>query len=163
MNYLSIEELTKSFGERVLFEGLTFGIEQGQKAAIVAKNGSGKTTLLRCIMGKESFDSGRIVFRNDLRIAYLEQTDILDSDRTVLEEILSSDLPELNAVKRYNLALANNDEHEIGESFQEISELNAWDVESNIQQIMGVFKLDKVTQKIGDLSGGQKKRIALAK
>ena len=163
MNYLSIEELTKSFGERVLFEGLTFGIEQGQKAAIVAKNGSGKTTLLRCLMGKESYDSGRIVFRNDLRIAYLEQTDILDSDRTVLEEILSSDLPELNAVKRYNLALANNDEHEIGESFQEISELNAWDVESNIQQIMGVFKLDKVTQKIGDLSGGQKKRIALAK
>lgn len=163
MNYLSIEELTKSFGERVLFEGLTFGIEQGQKAAIVAKNGSGKTTLLRCIMGKESYDSGRIVFRNDLRIAYLEQTDILDSDRTVLEEILSSDLPELNAVKRYNLALENNDEHEIGESFQEISELNAWDVESNIQQIMGVFKLDKVIQKIGDLSGGQKKRVALAK
>ena len=87
MNYLSVENLTKSFGERVIFTDLTFGIDQGQKVAIVAKNGSGKTTMLRCLMGLESFDNGRIVFRKDIRVAFMEQTELMREDQTILESI----------------------------------------------------------------------------
>jgi len=163
MNYLSVEELTKSFGERVLFQDLTFGIEQGQKAAIVARNGNGKTTLLRCIMEMEPADSGRVVFRNGIRIAFLEQADQMNPTNSVLEEILSHDLPELLAVKAYNLALKAEDEDAIAQSFEQLSELNAWDVEHKIQQILGVLKLDTIENPISELSGGQKKRVALAK
>jgi ATP-binding cassette subfamily F protein uup len=87
MNFLSVENLTKSFGDRVIFTDLTFGIDQGQKVAIVAKNGSGKTTMLRCLMGLESFDEGRIVFRKDIRVAFMEQTELMREDQTILESI----------------------------------------------------------------------------
>jgi ABC transport system ATP-binding/permease protein len=163
MNYLSIEEVTKSYGDRVLFRDLTFGIDQGQKAAIVARNGNGKTTLLRCIMGFESADSGRVVFRNGIRVAFLEQADKMNPEHSVIEEILSHGLPELEAIKAYNIALENNDEEGISNSFQAINDLNAWDIEHKIGQILGVLKLDGVKNPIGELSGGQKKRVALAK
>ena len=87
MNYLSVENLTKSFGDRVIFSDLTFGIDQGQKVAIVAKNGNGKTTLLRCLMELEDYDSGRVVYRNDLRVAFMQQTENLDESHTILEAI----------------------------------------------------------------------------
>ena len=116
MNFLSVEECTKSFGDRYLFEDLTFGIEQGQKAAIVAKNGSGKTTLLRCLLGQESIDSGRVVFRKDLRIAFMEQGENLNESNTILEEIFAHDLPELKAVKDYNRAMRLEDEDLIAAS-----------------------------------------------
>ncbi len=163
MNYLSIEELTKSFGDRVLFKDLTFGIEQGQKAAIVARNGNGKTTLLRCIMDMEPADSGRVVFRNGIRIAFLEQADQMNPKNSVMDEILSHDLPELLAIKRYNEAMRTNNENAIAASFDELNELNAWDIESKIQQILGVLKLSEIHNPISELSGGQKKRVALAK
>jgi ATP-binding cassette subfamily F protein uup len=105
MNYLSVENLTKSFGERVLFADLTFGIDQGQKVAIIAKNGSGKTTLLRCLMDFEQYDSGRIVFRNDIRVAFMEQTELMNPDQTILEAVFDHDLPELKLIKEYNIAL----------------------------------------------------------
>jgi ATP-binding cassette subfamily F protein uup len=163
MNFLSVEELTKSYGDKLLFEKITFGIEMGQKAAIVAKNGSGKTTLLRCIMGIESADSGKIIFRNDIQIAYLEQSDNLDPNKTVFDEILSGNDPKLAAVKAYSIALAKNNEELIAESYHLLEETNAWEIESKIQQILGVLKLDKIDTTIKHLSGGQKKRIALAK
>lgn len=163
MNYLSVEELSKSFGERTLFKGLTFGIEQGQKAAIVAKNGNGKTTLLRCIMGMEAPDSGRIVFRNGIRVAYLEQTDLMPPHHTILEEVLNHDLPELKAIRDYSLALTNGDEKLLETAIQSLNELHAWDIESRVNQILSVLKLTELTQTIGSLSGGQKKRVALAK
>lgn len=163
MNYLSIEELTKSFGDRVLFKDLTFGIEQGQKAAIVARNGNGKTTLLRCIMDMEPADSGRVVFRNGIRVAFLEQADQMNPKNSVMDEILSHDLPELLAIKRYNEAMRSNNENAIAASFDELNELNAWDIESKIQQILGVLKLSDINNPISELSGGQKKRVALAK
>lgn len=163
MNYLSVEDITKSFGERVLFEHLTFGIDQGQKVAIVAKNGTGKTTLIQCLVGKESVDEGRIVFRKDLRIAVMDQSENLDDSHTILEEVFSHDLPELKAVKEYNRALRSNDEDLIANSFQAITELNAWDMEVRVQQILSVLKLDDTDQRIASLSGGQKKRVALAK
>lgn len=163
MNYLSVENLTKSFGDRVIFEDLTFGIDQGQKVAIVAKNGNGKTTLLRCLLGQEPSDEGRVVFRKDLRIAFMQQSDELSTSNTILEEVFSHDLPELKAVKEYNRAMRLDDEELIKASFEKITELNAWDIEVKVQQILSVLKLDDVNKSISTLSGGQKKRVALAK
>ncbi len=171
MNYLSIENLTKSFGDRIIFEDITFGIDQGQKVAIVAKNGSGKTTLLRCIYSQtpggessdEIIDSGRIVFRKDLRIAFMEQNEALNDKNTILEEIFSHDLPELKAVKEYNLAMRLNDEDLIANSFEAITELNAWDIEVRVNQILSVLKLEDTSKLVSTLSGGQQKRVALAK
>ena len=163
MNYLSVENLTKSFGDRVIFEDLVFGIDQGQKVAIVAKNGNGKTTLLRCLLGQESIDDGRIVFRNDLRIAFMEQGESMECSHTVLEEIFSHDLPELKAVKEYNHAMRMEDEDLIAASFEAITELNAWDMETKVNQILSVLKLTDTSRLIDKLSGGQKKRVALAK
>jgi len=163
MNYLSVENLTKSFGDRVLFSDITFGIDQGQKVAIVAKNGSGKTTLLRCLMDVEQYDAGRIVYRNDIRVAFMEQSENLDDSHTIMEAVFAHDIPEIQAVKKYNLALKNNDDEALNECFQELTDLNAWDIEVKVTQILSVLKLDKTDLLIGSLSGGQKKRVALAK
>jgi ATP-binding cassette subfamily F protein uup len=163
MNYLSVENLTKSFGERVLFADLTFGIDQGQKVAIIAKNGSGKTTLLRCLMDFEQYDSGRIVFRNDIRVAFMEQTELMNPEQTILEAVFDHDLPELKLIKEYNIAMDNNDEKALEHLYQEITEMNAWDIEVKVQQILSVLKLQDTSQLVGSLSGGQKKRVALAK
>ena len=163
MNLLSVENITKTFGARTIFKDLTFGVDQGQKVAIVAKNGSGKTTLLRCLIDLEQVDDGRIVFRNGYRVAFMEQTENLDETHTIMEEVFSHDLPELQAVKAYNLAMLSGDEEAIGQSFEAITELNAWDTENKVHQILAVLKLQDTTQMIGNLSGGQKKRVALAK
>jgi ATP-binding cassette subfamily F protein uup len=163
MNYLSVENLTKSFGVRVLFSDLTFGIDQGQKVAIVAKNGAGKTTLLRCLMEMEPYDSGRIVYRNDIRIAFMEQSELLNPEQTILEAVFDHDIPELQLIKTYNIAIANNDEKALEECYQQLTDLNAWDIEVKVQQILSVLKLTDTSQKIESLSGGQKKRVALAK
>ena len=163
MNFLSVEQLTKSYGERLLFSDLTFGIEQGQKAAIVAKNGSGKTTLLRCLLGKEPADSGSVTFRKDLRIAFMEQTEDLNAELSILDAVLDHDLPQIKLIKSYTDALASNDEALLGELYQELTEHQAWDLEVKVQQVLSVLKLNDLTQKVGQLSGGQKKRVALAK
>jgi ATP-binding cassette subfamily F protein uup len=163
MNYLSVENLTKSFGDRVLFSDLTFGIDLGQKVAIVAKNGAGKTTLLRCLMNLEQIDSGRIVYRNDIRIVFMEQAENLNENHTVLEAVFAHDLPEIQAVKKYNIALKNGNEDEINACFQEMTDLYAWDIEVKVSQILSVLKLDNTDLLISNLSGGQKKRVALAK
>ena len=163
MNYLSVENLTKSFGVRILFSDLTFGIDQGQKVAIVAKNGAGKTTLLRCLMEMEPYDSGRIVYRNDIRIAFMEQSELLNPEQTILEAVFDHDIPELQLIKTYNIAIANNDEKALEECYQQLTDMNAWDIEVKVQQILSVLKLTNTSQKIDSLSGGQKKRVALAK
>jgi ATP-binding cassette subfamily F protein uup len=162
MNYLSVENLTKSFGDRVIFSDLTFGIDQGQKVAIVAKNGNGKTTLLRCLMELEHYDSGRVVYRNDIRVAFMQQSETLDESHTILEAVFSHDLPELQVVKRYNKALREGDEAAVNACFEQLTELNAWDIEVKVEQILSVLKLDNTDLLIGSLSGGQKKRVALA-
>ncbi len=163
MNYLSVEQLTKTFGEKKIFRELTFGIDQGQKVAIVAKNGAGKTTLLKCLMGLDTADDGRVVFRNDIRIAFMEQTELMNENQTVLEAIFDHDLPAFQLVKAYNEALLANDEKSLEKLYDKISEHDAWDLEVRVKQLLSVFKLDNVQQKIGSLSGGQKKRVALAK
>lgn len=162
MNYLSVENLTKSFGDRVIFKDLTFGIDQGDKVAIVAKNGNGKTTLLRCLMSLETIDSGRIVYRNDIRVAFMQQTENLQDDHTILEAVFSHDLPELQIVKQYNQAMREGNEEAIHACYDKLTELNAWDMEVKVNQILSVLKLDNTDLLVGSLSGGQKKRVALA-
>jgi len=163
MNFLSVEQLTKSFGDRMIFEDLTFGIDQGQKVALVAKNGSGKSTLLNCLMGKEPYDEGRIVFRNEINVGFLEQADDLDKENTIYQEVLNHDLPKLKVFKEYNDAVRANDEEKIAQLFEKVSQLNAWDLDSTIEQILSKLKLNDTEQKISTLSGGQRKRVALAK
>src|SRR5690554_4046906 len=163
MNYLSVEQLTKTYADRTISEDLSFGIDQGQKVALVAKNGSGKSTLIRCIMGEEPFDSGRVVFRNGINIAYLQQADDLNPENTVYEEVFDHDLPKLNVFKKYSKAVKENDEMAMAELFEEISELNAWDLDSLVEKVLSKLKLDNHDAKISTLSGGQRKRVALAK
>ena len=163
MNFLSVESLTKSYGDRVLFSDVSFGIDQGQKVAIVAKNGAGKTTLLNCLMGKESTDSGNIVFRNDIQVAFMEQAESLPLNKTIYEVIYDHANPKLRLIKRYNDALEKNDEKALSNLFQELTDLDAWDLESQVKQFLSVFKLEDVKQEIASLSGGQKKRITLIK
>ena len=163
MNFLSVESVTKSYGDRVLFSDVSFGIDQGQKVAIVAKNGAGKTTLLNCLMGKESTDSGNIVFRNDVQVAFMEQAESLPLNKTIYEVIYDHANPKLRLIKRYNDALEKNDEKALSNLFQELTDLDAWDLESQVKQFLSVFKLEDVQQDIASLSGGQKKRITLIK
>jgi len=163
MNVLSVENITKTFGIRTIFKDVTFGLDQGDKMAIVAKNGSGKSTLLRCLNNIEPIDSGRIVFRNDLSIAYMEQAENLDANKTLLEAVLGGDLPEMVAIRNYTTSLRTGDQEMMNESMQALTDLNAWDIEAKIEQILSILRLDDTSKKVSMLSGGQQKRVALAK
>jgi ATP-binding cassette subfamily F protein uup len=163
MNFLSVEALTKSYGDKMLFSDVTFGVDQGQKVALVAKNGSGKTTLLKCLMSVEPFDSGRVVYRKDISVVFMQQADELNPELTILEAVFDHDLPEIRAVKKYNEAMASGNEDLLNDVYQELTDLNAWDIEVKISQILSVLKLDDSSLRIAQLSGGQKKRVALAK
>lgn len=163
MNYLSVENISKSFGDKVLFNDLTFGIELGQKAAIVAKNGSGKTTLLRCLMNLESIDDGRIVFRNDIKIAFMQQTENYELGTSILDNILSNDEPVFQVLKEYYQAIDSNDENLLHASYSKMTDTNAWELDVKINQILGALGLNDKFKIIDNLSGGQKKRINLAK
>ncbi|MEX2485742.1 MAG: ABC-F family ATP-binding cassette domain-containing protein [Brumimicrobium sp.] len=163
MNYLSVENLTKTFADRTIFENLTFGIDQGEKVGLVAKNGSGKSTLLKCLIGEEHYDDGRVVFRNDISIAYLQQSDKLNEANTIYEEVFDHDLPKLNVFKEYSKAVRDNNEEQMAALFERVSELDAWDLDSVVEQILSKLKLDDFNASISTLSGGQRKRVALAK
>jgi ATP-binding cassette subfamily F protein uup len=164
MNYLSVENLTKSFGERIIFKDLTFGVDRGDKVAIVAKNGTGKSTMLKIVCGIEAADSGRVVFRNDIRVDYLQQAENFNPEKTILEEVLSADTQEARAIRDYQKAMDNPDDHN---AFERASDLmnntGAWDYDVKISTTLAQLKIDDRSKKIGTLSGGQKKRVALAK
>jgi len=164
MNYLSVENLTKSFGERILFKDLTFGIDRGDKVAIVAKNGSGKSTLLKIICGDGTEDSGRIVFRNDITVDYLEQAENFDPEKEILDEVLSADTKETKAIRDYEKAMLNpNDSDAFERATNQMNNTGAWDYDVKISTVLAQLKIEDRHQKIGSLSGGQKKRVALAK
>ena len=164
MNYLSVENLTKSFGTRVLFKDLTFGIDKGDKVAIVAKNGQGKTTLLRILSGLEAKDSGRVVYRTDITVEYLEQAENFDPSYTIFEEVLRTDTEETRAIKAYEKALLNPEEEDaFNKAFEQMNRSNAWDYEVKVNTVLSQLKLDDKHKLVGELSGGQKKRVALAK
>jgi len=163
MNYLSVENVTKSFGDLILFQDLTFGIELGQKAAIVAKNGTGKSTLLRCLMNLEPIDSGRIVYRNDIRIGFMQQTEDYDSEKTIADILFDQDSKQFEALRAYYLALDSGDEQAQHDSYQQMTNANAWDLDVRVNQVLGALQLNNKFQKVEELSGGQKKRINLAR
>lgn len=164
MNYLSVENLTKSFGERVIFKDLTFGLDRGDKVAIVAKNGTGKSTLLKIICDLDSADSGKVVFRNDIRVDYLRQAENFDGTKTILEEVLTAETRETKAIRDYQQALLNPDDHDAFERATDLMNVTgAWDYEVKISTVLAQLKITDLSQKTGTLSGGQKKRVALAK
>ena len=163
MNYLSVENISKSYGERILFEDISFGINKDQKIAFVAKNGSGKTSILNIIAGLDLPDTGQIVSRKDISIAYLAQKDNLNPDLTIEETIFTTDNKILSIVKQYEKALENPEETEAYQTaFDLMDQYNAWDFETQYKQILSKLKLDDLSQKISSLSGGQRKRLSLA-
>ena len=164
MNYLSVEGLTKSYGVKTLFENVGFGIDQGQKVAFVAKNGTGKSTLLKCICGLEKPDAGRVVFRKGISIQLLEQQHIFSPGKTAQELILDSDSPEILAIKKYQ-QVTTSEVADAGfqAAFDEMNRLNAWDKEVKINEVLSKLKLDRLNVTSEHFSGGQTKRVALAK
>ena len=163
MNYLSIENVSKAFGERVLFENLSFGINKDQKIAFVAKNGTGKTRLLEIIAGNDVPDTGQVVTRKDLHVSYLSQEDAFDENQTVEEVIFDSDSKVLKIVQEYEKAIENPDDAERYQlAFDMMDQYNAWDFETQYKQILSKLKLDNLQLKVSGLSGGQRKRLALA-
>lgn len=159
---LQIDSLNKSFGERVLFRDITFGISEGDKIGLIAPNGAGKTTLLNIIAGKESFESGSITFRNGIRVAYLEQSPSFDPQLTVLQACFASGTETALTIARYEQIIASDDHERLDEVLAQMDLLKAWDYEQRIKQVLSQLKITNVNQKMGELSGGQIKRVALA-
>ncbi len=162
ISYLQIDKLTKSFGDLVLFEDITFGIAQGQKVGLIAKNGTGKTTLLNIIAGKEDYDSGAVVFRNDLRVGYLEQMPHYPDDLTVLQACFYSPNETVRLIAEYEQAMASGDHSNLEDILLRMDNLKVWDYEQRAKQILGQLKIHNFDQKVETLSGGQLKRVALA-
>jgi len=163
LNYLTVENISKSYGELTLFENLSFSIHKDQKIAFVAKNGTGKTSILNMLSGKDTADSGQIIYRKDITVAVLSQDPELNPNLTVEEAIFDTSNPILKVIKDYEKALENPDD---AEAYQKAFELmdshQAWDFETQYKQILFQLKLDNLNQKVSALSGGQKKRLALA-
>lgn len=163
MNYLSVEAISKSFGDRLLFKDLSFSIHKDQKMAFIAKNGTGKTTILNILVGKDTPDSGEVVFRKGLKIAYLSQENMLNQELTVEESVFDSDNATLKAIQQYEHALKNpHDEAAYQKAFDLMERHQAWDFETQYKQILSKLKLEDLDLKVKNLSGGQQKRLSLA-
>lgn len=163
MNYLNVENISKSYGELELFSDISFSIHKDQKIAFVAKNGSGKSSILNILSGKDVPDSGQVVVRKGLRLAFLDQEPNLDSKLSIEETIFASDLPILKIIETYEKALQNPEDTEAyQDAFEAMDRHNAWEFETQFQQILSQLKLDDLKAKISSLSGGQKKRLSLA-
>ena len=175
MNYLTVENLSKSYGEKLLFHDITFGLEKGQKSALIAKNGTGKSTLLNIIAGLEQPDAGQVVVRKDITVSYLPQMDDFADEVSVLDAIFDSQTPEIQVIREYEICLAlMNQANAAGEvspeleqrmhrAIEEVERLHAWDFESKVKEILSRFGIDDVFKPVGTLSGGQRKKTALAK
>lgn len=163
ISYLQVENLSKRFGEQLLFENISFGIGKNQKVALIAKNGMGKSTLLQVIAGKMTPESGTVTFRRDITVGYLEQDPLLNNANTVFEEVFATDTPILKVIKEYERAVAENDTAALETLINQMDALHAWDYDNTIKQILSELKIDTYGKKISQLSGGQKKRVGLAK
>lgn len=163
ISYLQVDNLSKRFGEQLLFENISFGIGKGQKVALIAKNGMGKSTLLRIIAGKDTSETGTVIFRNDITIGILDQDPALQPENTVFEEVFNSESPVLRLIKSYETAVAHNDTAALEKLIPEMDAHSAWDYDNTIKQILSELKIDTYNKKIRLLSGGQKKRVGLAK
>ena len=159
---MQVENLTKSFGDRLLFADVSFGISEGDKTGIVARNGTGKTTLLRILAGKDTPDSGTITCRSGLRVGYLEQLPSFAEGATVLDACMLADTPVTRAVRAYRSALASGSDTAIAEAVHEMDRLDAWDFEDRLAQMLTQLDITDLSVPVANLSGGQRKRVALA-
>ncbi|NUY81100.1 ABC-F family ATP-binding cassette domain-containing protein [Flavobacterium sp. MAH-1] len=163
MNYLSVENISKHYGERTLFENLSFGINKDQKIAFIAKNGTGKTTIMNILTGVDEPDSGQVVMRKEIKMAFLSQVPNLQDELTIEESIFASDNEILKVIEQYEKALENPEDAEAYQkAFDNMDRHNAWDFETQFKQILFKLKLEDLKLKVKNLSGGQKKRLALA-
>lgn len=160
--YLQVEDLTKSFGSLLLFQNISFGIAEGQRIGLIAKNGTGKTTLMNILAGKEGYDSGNITYRNDLRIGYLEQDPHYPADLTVLEACFMHGNETVNLIREYEHCMQTEGHPGMEELLSRMDAAGAWEYEQQAKQILSQLKITDFDQKIGTLSGGQLKRVALA-
>jgi ABC transport system ATP-binding/permease protein len=165
MNLLSVESLSKSFGEQILFQNVSFGVSKGQKVALVARNGAGKTTLLKILNGLESPDSGTVAWRSGIKKTIVPQEPVLNEQLSIIDELLATDDPVQSAIREYEMALSNADGDPKGmeSALEKMESLNAWDFESRVKVVLDKLNLHPVHERIANLSGGQRKRVALAK
>ncbi|MCS6934174.1 MAG: ABC-F family ATP-binding cassette domain-containing protein [Chitinophagales bacterium] len=163
MQYLTAENLSKSYTERQLFADVTLHISRGEKIALVARNGAGKSTLLRTLAGLETTDTGKLWINREVNVCYLEQNPVLREDLTVLDNILHHDHPLINTVREYEAAVAKNDEQAISQWMLKMDEAGAWNFENKVKEILSTLQINQWGIPVASLSGGQKKRLALAK
>ncbi|MBT5750877.1 MAG: ABC-F family ATP-binding cassette domain-containing protein, partial [Flavobacteriales bacterium] len=169
MNLLAVENLGKNFGERILFEGLSFGLSKGDKVALIANNGTGKSSMLKILAGQDSSDEGEVIFRNECKVSYLSQDAIFD-DRLTINELINSAHNKISIlVKDYEKAVEDHSKGRKAQTEKLVEELtakmeqeNAWDYQRRSEQILSKFNINNLQQKVGALSGGQKKRLSLA-
>jgi ATP-binding cassette subfamily F protein uup len=162
VTYLQIQNLSKSYGNFVMFEDVSFQLAQNQKIALIAKNGAGKTTLFNILCGKDLPDSGNITFHKEITIGFLEQDPLYNPDYTVLDQVLASSGELMDVIEKYELALVSGNENDLQKSIELMDLHHAWDFESKMKQILGKLKIIDFEQKMSQLSGGQRKRVALA-
>lgn len=160
--YIEIDNVTKRWGDQILFENISFNIAKGQKVAIIAKNGAGKSTLLNAIAGKTDLDEGVIKINKDVKVGYLSQVPELNQELTVLEQATASDNPIAALIREYEMAIASNDTEKMESLMEEMNLKNAWDFELRFKQVLSELKINHFDQKVSQLSGGQQKRVALA-
>jgi len=163
MHYVSVEGLSKSYGIKPLFNNISFHVEEGDKIALVARNGSGKSTLLKIISGTETADKGKVWIHKDVTVALFEQDPQFLEHKSILDNIFHHNHPVINAIKEYEAASDAENADRIGEAIALVDELNAWDFDTKVKQILGKLKIHHLDQLAGTLSGGQRKRVALAK
>ncbi|MCG8475779.1 MAG: ABC-F family ATP-binding cassette domain-containing protein [Cytophagales bacterium] len=168
MNYLSVESLGKSYNDKLLFENITFGISAGQKAALVGVNGCGKSTLMKLVAGIEKPDNGVVAFRKGIKVAYLDQNPDFEGAQTVMESVFADENQALQAIREYEYYLEKSvtdagAQSKLQQAMEKMDSLEAWDYESQVKQILGKLGIHNLEQRINELSGGQKKRVSLAK
>jgi ATP-binding cassette subfamily F protein uup len=163
MHYVSVEGLTKSYGIQPLFSAISFHIEEGDKIALVARNGTGKSTLLRILAGKETADTGKVWIHKDVDVVLFEQDPSFEEEHSVLDNIFFHNHPIINAIKEYEAVSEANDAEKLSAAIIKMDELGAWDFDAKVKQVLGKLNIHHLTQPVNTLSGGQRKRIALAK
>jgi len=163
MNYLQVEHISKSYGDKTLFEDVSLLINKGDKIAMIAKNGTGKSTFLRVLAGMETpeGEKAKMQLRTDIKVIFLDQEPVFDDGLSVLDVVFDLDDPKINAIRNYEKALLNENESAIKESMAILDDLKAWDMEVRIKETLGKLKINELNKAVNELSGGQKKRLAL--
>ncbi len=163
MHYVSVEGLTKSYGIQPLFQNISFNIEEGDKIALIARNGTGKSTLLRILAGKETADDGKVWINKDVDVVLLEQEPSFVEEKSVLDNIFFHNHPIINAIKEYELLGEDGDPDKLSDAIVKMDDMGAWDFDAKVKLVLDKLKIHHLQQPVSTLSGGQRKRVALAK